>query len=100
MKDLTEQIVEIWKTEYPDQFEHFPRCYQWEEKMVQLNELDFKEPKELAKAKKYAQLIKEGVVFPPVIIINKNWVIDGLHRVWAYQENGIYEIKAFVGRTL
>lgn len=36
----------------------------------------------------YVKLLQEGRVFPPVVLDEKNWVVDGTHRLHAYKRLG------------
>jgi ParB-like chromosome segregation protein Spo0J len=47
----------------------------------------------------YAELMKEGVVFKPVVVFfdgKTYWLADGFHRVSAYKSNGVLEIEVEV----
>ncbi len=47
----------------------------------------------------YAELIKEGVVFPPIKVVEKNGkyiILDGVHRYLAYKKAGFDKIRVEV----
>jgi len=43
------------------------------------------------KVAEYAELMKEGIVFPPLVVFHDGvdyWLADGFHRFFAYKKNG------------
>lgn len=49
--------------------------------------------------KEYAEVMRDGVVFPPVEVFHDGseyWLVDGFHRYFSYKANGIASIEAVV----
>ena len=49
--------------------------------------------------KEYAEVMREGVVFPPVEVFHDGseyWLVDGFHRYFGYKANGLTSIEAIV----
>ena len=49
--------------------------------------------------KEYAEVMREGVVFPPVEVFHDGseyWLVDGFHRYFGYKTNGLTSIEAIV----
>lgn len=49
--------------------------------------------------KEYAEVMREGVVFPPVEVFHDGstyWLVDGFHRYFGYKANGVVSIEAIV----
>ena len=49
--------------------------------------------------KEYAEVMREGVVFPPVEVFHDGseyWLVDGFHRSFGYKANGLTSIEAIV----
>ena len=76
-----------------------------EEKKIPLKEIVYKESKAVAheeRARKYAELMKKGVIFPPIMVFGKRFkgdtyqVFDGHARVLAAQMIGRKRIDAEV----
>jgi hypothetical protein len=52
-----------------------------------------------AKVDEYAELLKDGADFPPITVISDGsdyWLVDGWHRLLAYQQRGAMTIPADV----
>jgi hypothetical protein len=100
---IVEQLCELWKNEYPEQSSDFPRFYHWEEVIINLNDFKIKKPKNIKKAQQYLELLKSGKEFPPIVVLNQStnryayFLIDGFHRTWAYRNQGIETVKAYIG---
>jgi ParB-like chromosome segregation protein Spo0J len=50
---------------------------------------------------RYAELLRDGVVLPPVELVTDGrsiWLGDGFHRVFAHEDAGLAQIEAFVRR--
>jgi hypothetical protein len=49
--------------------------------------------------KEYAEVMREGAVFPPVEVFHDGstyWLVDGFHRYFGYKANGVVSIEAIV----
>jgi hypothetical protein len=49
--------------------------------------------------KEYAEVMREGVVFPPVEVFHDGsvyWLVDGFHRYFGYKTNGLTSIEAII----
>ena len=49
--------------------------------------------------KEYAEVMREGAVFPPVEVFHDGstyWLVDGFHRYFGYKANGVASIEAIV----
>jgi len=46
--------------------------------------------------KDYAEKMRDGTVFPPIVIFNdgsNNWLVDGFHRYFAQKSNGLVSVQ-------
>ncbi|WCK57398.1 ParB/RepB/Spo0J family partition protein (plasmid) [Aneurinibacillus sp. Ricciae_BoGa-3] len=99
---IENEIIGIWKREYPEESPYFPTVYQWEMKEIPIQNIRRHLPNDVEKASDFADRIKNGGVFPPIIVESMKdaeyFLLDGYHRVYAYSNlEGINTVKAYVG---
>ena len=96
MKDLNIIIGEIDNRiksgEYDNLSSMRDRLIKIRGKILHKNELNKFDLKTLEKLKNF---IKKGIKLKPIVINYKNEIIDGIHRVYAYQSEKVDSIKAW-----
>ena len=101
--EIIDQLVRLWESEYPEQSSHFPKFFEWEEKMIAISDIGFHDPENMEKAKQYLDLMKEGTEFPPLVVFDFGSdhyeLIDGFHRIWAKNQLRETFVKVFVGSS-
>lgn len=103
-EQILNYILNLWKKEYPLQFRGRLKGYHWKEDTISISDIKVGTPRNKIKAQKYLKLIKEGVDFPPVIVLARGnshpykfLLLDGFHRIWAYKQLGIENVHAYIG---
>lgn len=96
-------IIDLWQREYPRQSTSRLRSYFWDYQTIPVEKILFSRPRDIFKAQRYLNLMQQGEVFPPIIVVqtrkNKELfrLIDGYHRMWAYKQLDINNVDAFIG---
>jgi hypothetical protein len=103
LMEIAEQLVQLWKKEYPEQSSDFPRFFEWQEQMISISSIGFSQLCNMDKANQYLDLMKQGAEFPPLVVLHIGGdhfeLIDGFHRIWAKNQLCDTFVKVLVGRN-
>jgi hypothetical protein len=100
--EITEELVDIWKREYPTQNPDFPRAYVWEEREVPLAQLGGKASVKKARVAEYETLLANGQDLRPLVALDHGIgqlnLLDGYHRRAALTKAKRETATVYVGR--
>ncbi|MGE5472806.1 MAG: ParB N-terminal domain-containing protein [Ignavibacteriales bacterium] len=100
---IINELVSLWEREYPKQSTKTIYTFDWEVRNIYIKNIKTFTPRSILKAKRYRELMEEGTIFPPIVVIQKQGdieryvLVDGFHRMWAYKSLGIETVTAYIG---
>lgn len=98
--EITEFLCRQWAAEFPEQPSTFPRGFRWEYRLLHVSFFGKAEQQDMKKAEHYMQELLGGAQFPPVVFLTTfDAVINGLHRLWAFQQIGCLPVPTYIGKA-
>lgn len=98
--EITNYLCAQWAQEFPEQPMSFPRGFYWEYQVMNASFFEPAVPKDMDKAERYMRDLLGGAQFPPIVYLTVyEGVINGLHRLWAYQQIGVLSVPTYIGKA-
>lgn len=99
-KEIADFLCRQWAQEFPGQNPRFPSYYQWEFRCLPVTFFVKSHPEDKEKAERYLNALCNGADFPPVVYLELfGEVINGIHRLWAYQQLGVLDVPTYIGKV-
>lgn len=98
--EISAYLCRQWEREFPKQNSRFPSYYQWEFRYLPSSFFAKASPGDKKKAERYLNDLCNGKDFPPIVYFELfGAVINGMHRLWAYQQLGVLAVPTYIGKV-